>query len=987
MILFPPFVLDLRSGQLMRGTAAIPMRPKTWAVLRYLAERPGLLVTRGELFRALWPEVVAGDDTLTKSIGEIRSALGDDPKHPRFIETVHRRGFRFVAASRQELQAGDVAAHIEGPPPDESETPFVGRRAELNELEACFRRSSGGRRQVVFVTGEPGVGKTALVEAFTARLTARSELDSVLIATGCSVEQRGAGEAYLPVLDAIERIGRQARDDRFVPLLRRFAPTWLAQIPWLVAPEDEQALQSLVEVRAHRMLRELCAFIEAFTQAQPLVLILEDLHWSDPATIELISMVAQRKEAARLLVIGTYRPAAVVVEDHSLLRATQTLRQRKQCVEVHLHDLSLREVQTYLGRRFPDCAHEEELASMIHAQTDGCPLFMTAVLDELVARGWLVHTAPGWSLTVPLARANLGVPSDLRKMILGQFESLSPGEQRLIEAASVVGVECVVPVLAGALRTDADEIETTCERMARTHRFLRSTGAEDRAERSFATRYGFLHSLHRQVVYEAIPERRRRKLHQFVGESIESTCGTDTEEVAAELAVHFEQCRDAERAVKYLSLAAQRALRRFAAREAAAYLERALLALGWLQVSQERQRQELDVRFLLGSVLGQLHGYAADPAWENYREVCRLCREVGTPGELYRALQALWPSQASRAETGAMATAREMFELAHKTDDEETRAQAQVILARTLFWEGKWTEANEQLHGVLGFWDDEPGSVDGFAMLEPPGIAVHFYSAVLLGLLGYPGRLRDGVRKALAMAEQVGHPFVLSGSYLHAAYILHLRGDLDDVERCAKQSIAVADEHGFPFWSAMATALCGWARIRRGDAESGAELIRAALDQQRATGTKVLCSHLLAFLAEAHLVRMDVAAGIEAAEEGLTLCSTTLDRVFEPELWRIKGELLIANCGTKASHANSRGHVSPDVRRAEECLDHALTIARRREARLLELRAATTLAGLRTTQGRRNEAYTLLASAYAWFTEGHDTPDLQAAKSLLDSLS
>jgi len=987
MILFPPFVLDLRSGQLMRGSAAIPMRPKTWAVLRYLAERPGLLITRDELFRALWAEVVAGDDTLTKSIGEIRSALGDDPKNPRFIETVHRRGFRFVAASRQEVQDGAAAAHIDEPPADASEAPFVGRTAELNALEACFRRSCGGRRQVVFVTGEPGVGKTTLVDTFTARLSARPELDSVLIATGCSVEQSGAGEAYLPVLDAIERIGRQARDDRFVPLLRRFAPTWLAQIPWLVAPEDQHALEGLVEVRAHRMLRELCAFIEVFTQAQPLVLILEDLHWSDPATVELISMVAQRKEAARLLVIGTYRPAAVVVENHPLLSATQTLRQRKQCVEVHLDDLSQPEVQTYLGRRFPGCAQEEELASMIHAQTDGSPLFMTAVLDELVARGWLVDTAPGWGLTVPLARANLGVPSDLRKMILGQFESLGPGEQSLIEAASVVGLEWVVPVLAGALRIDADESETICERMARTHRFLRSTGAQDWADRSFATRYGFLHSLHRQVVYEAIPERRRRKLHQCVGESIETAWGTDTEEVAAELAVHFEHSRDAVRAVKYLSLAAQRALRRFAAREAAAYLERALLALSRLPASPERQRQELDVRFQLGSVLGQLHGYAADPAWENYREVCRVCRDVGTPDELYRALQALWPSQASRAETDAIATARELCDLAHNTADEETRAQAQVILARTLFWEGKWPEAHERLQSVLGFWDEEPGSMDGFAMLEPPGIAVHFYSAVLLGLLGYPERLRAGVRKALAAAERVAHPFVLAGSYLHAAYILHLCGDLDDVERCAKQSIAVADEHGFPFWSAMATALCGWVRMRRGDAESGAEMIRAGLDQQRSTGATVLCSHLLAFLAEAQLARNDVAAGIEAVEEGLALCRSTLDRVFESELWRIKGELLLAVCESKAVQANARGHDSPDLRLAEECFDRALTVARERGARLFELRAATSLAGLRRAQGRGPEGYKLLAAVHEWFPAEYATLDLQASRSLLDALS
>lgn len=299
---FGAFRLDVRAGLLYRGMQPVPLRPKTWAVLVYLAERPGALVTRDELLDAVWPDVAVTPDTLTKSISELRQVLGDDPNVPRVIATVHRRGFRFVAAAERTpvvWQAVDIRRQ-----------PFVGRDAELQRLGAHYRAAAEGTRQVVFVTGPAGVGKTTLCQVFLERLVAEDGGAPWIGRAGC-LEQHGIREPYMPVLSALDRMARRADGERLIALLRRVAPTWLAQMPWLLGDEEAALRATLQAPRSERMLRELAILLEALTSEVPLVLLLEDLHWSDPATVDLLTKLASRDERARLLVIGTFRPEEV----------------------------------------------------------------------------------------------------------------------------------------------------------------------------------------------------------------------------------------------------------------------------------------------------------------------------------------------------------------------------------------------------------------------------------------------------------------------------------------------------------------------------------------------------------------------------------------------------------------------------------------------------------------------------------------------------
>jgi len=648
---FFSFRLDRRGGRLTRGGRTIPLRPKTWAVLEYLADRPGVLVSKEELLDAVWPNIAVTPDTLSKSIGELRAALGDDSKRPRCIETVHRRGFRFIPNTCEPPAPAPAEAPRRGA--ETGTCAFVGRAAQLEQLRELFARACAGKRQVVFVTGPAGVGKTTLIEAFLATVAADHRASPVWIWQGSCVEQHGVPEPYMPVLDAIELFAHRTDPRPAVALLRRIAPTWLAQVPWLVEDDPQALRQALQVARPERMLRELAAFTEALSTDLTLVLVLEDLHWSDPSTVDLISVLGQRREPARLLVIGSYRPAELAVREHALLHA---VRQRPQrCVELPVHELTLEDVRNYVETRFPGGDVAPALAPLLHNYTDGNPLFVVAAVEHMLSRGWILETAPGWALSTTVEKLQLGVPEDTRRMMAMQLEGLTPANRSLIEAASVAGNHFDVQAVAAALKCAADDAEARCEILARSHSFLRVVGATEWPDGSVARRYAFIHELYRQAAYAEIPEGQRQRLHQRVGEALESAYGERAIEIAALLAPHFERSRDFARALRYLTAAAARAQQRFAMREALGHLESALALTARLQEADERHRWELDLRIAIAPVLIDLHGVASKPVRENYARAYTLRAHVDDPERQFQSLDVLGrqPGAESAMETSA----------------------------------------------------------------------------------------------------------------------------------------------------------------------------------------------------------------------------------------------------------------------------------------------------------------------------------------------
>jgi DNA-binding winged helix-turn-helix (wHTH) protein len=405
--------LDLANERLWCGDQALALRPKTFALLRYLVAHPGQLLTKAALLEVLWPETVVSEVVLSVCVRELRQVLGDDARAPRFIETVHRRGFRFMG---QLPTAPPAALHTSSP----ASLPLLaGRARELDALHGALASALTGVRQLLFVTGEAGLGKTTLVEAF---LTALEEYGPLWIGRGQCLDQYGAGEAYLPVLEALGRVCRGPGGPEVVALLRQQAPTWLVQMPGLVRAADLETLQRRIAgATRDRMLRELAEALELLTARQPLLLVLEDLHWSDYSTLDLLALLARRQEPARLLLLGTYRVPDVLQRGHPLSTVHHELQRHGQCTELPLPLLSEAAVAVYLATRFPDVRLPAGLARLVHQRTEGNPLFMVMVVEEWVRRGWLVPAAGGWTLRVEQATIASTVSESLRQMLEQQL--------------------------------------------------------------------------------------------------------------------------------------------------------------------------------------------------------------------------------------------------------------------------------------------------------------------------------------------------------------------------------------------------------------------------------------------------------------------------------------------------------------------------------------------------------------------------------------
>lgn len=666
---FAGFCLDLATEQLLCGDEVVALTPKAFTVLRRLVEDGGQLVTKAELLRAGWAKTHVSDGVLKVSILEIRRALGDDPAAPRFIETVPRRGYRFIAPRTRSarITAADARAVL------------VGRDGMLEQLEQRLARARAGERQLVFLSGEAGIGKTAVLDAFLVRAAADPDL---LIARGACLEHYGAAEAYLPVLEAFGRLLRQPEADRVIRVLRAHAPTWLVQLPWQDRSGDRETLRrELLGVTKERMLREMAEALEALSTATPVLLVLEDLHWSDYSTLDLLAMLARRQESARLLVVGNYRSVDVIVARHPLRALIQELRVRHQCEDIALSFLREPHVGAYLAQRFGGHAFKPELARAVHRRTDGNPLFMVRVVDELIALRVLEAEDGRWRLRRPLDDIARAVPESLRLLVEKQIARLEPEAQRLLEVASVLGSEFTVPSVAAGLATDSLAVEECCDELARQGQFLAASALFTRPDRTQVARYRFTHSLYQSVLTDRVSAARRLRLHQRLGEWLEQTYGAHAGVIEAQMAHHFEEARDYGRAIEHLRRAADRDVRKWAHQEAAARLTRAVALVDHLSptdaaaVYPHLLDQLGRVRRGLGDLPGTLQACETLAAWaRDHGEIGWEARAV-----LHRATVLAWVDpEGSRAASSAGTT------LSQRVDDPLLRAYAQ---AHAVLWQ------------------------------------------------------------------------------------------------------------------------------------------------------------------------------------------------------------------------------------------------------------------------------------------------------------
>ncbi|MEW6208099.1 MAG: AAA family ATPase [Acidobacteriota bacterium] len=996
-IIFDPFCLDLTNERLWRDQQAIKLRPKAFAVLNYLLGRPGRLVTKEELLNAVWPETFVGEAVLKVAIRQIREALGDDPKSPRFIETAHRRGYRFIGqiADSKQMPTGDQkirsnnAASLSSPSAGGPSLRVVGRDEALSRMRGWLERMLGGERQIVFVTGEAGIGKTALVDTFARSIASHR----IRIRRGQCLEHYGTSEAYLPVLEAIGRLCREER--QLVDVLRAHAPMWLLQMPSLVSASDRELLgREVLGATRERMLREMGEALEALTEEVPLVLILEDLHWSDYSTLDLISYLARQRQPAHLMLIGTYRTAELIVSGHPLKAVKQELLAKQQCEELPLDYLSEEEVARYLSVRFPDNQFPARLARLIRERTGGNPLFMVNAVDYLVAEGLIVEHEENWELGVEIEKVEVGVPDSIRQMIDKQLDHLDANDQRTLEAASVAGAEFSTLALVAGLGEDRATVESRCDALARQRHFIQDCGVQTLPNGEAVSRYGFIHALYQNVLYERVSAARRVQLHRRIAERGEEVYGERAREIAAELAMHFERASNYKQAAKYLQRAADNDIRRFAYQEAVRLARRGLELIGRLPDTAERAEQELCLQLTLGVPLIAIEGYASSDVGNVYLRARELCQQLGDTPDVSEALWGLRAFYISRAELGkAREIAEEFLSLSERLPYPGLAMRGHFAMEIALVHLGEFAPALQHFEKALSLYDPEQYRDDSFYYSQNPGVAMRCVAAWVLWFLGQTDQALERMQEALTLARELSEPPGLAYAFYFAAILHQLRREARLAQEHAEAALAVSRAHGLALYQAHATITRGWALIEQGLEEGAIEQMRWGLAVHQATGTEVLRPHFLALLAEALRKARQPEEGLRVLEEALEVAHRNGDRCYLAELYCIKGELLLMQASDQAvSQAATGGKAvfetePPVIAQAADCFNQSIEIARHQQAKSWELRAAMSLARLYQKQSKQKEARQILAQIYDRFTEGFDTADLREAKTLLAELS
>ena len=575
---FESFRLDTSNECLWRAGAQIALPPKPFAILRYLVDNPGRLITHDELLDALWPDTFVQPQVLRTYMLELRKVLGDDAESPRFIQTIPKRGYSFVAHVAEAAEANNGFTHSPHAValPDAHAPVFIDRGHEMSRLGAALVGAAAGQRQVVCVSGGAGIGKTALVDAFLRGTSS----PSITVARGQCVEALGRREEYYPLMEALAHLCASPDGDRVCRVLARVAPAWLPTSG--SQPASGTASQTVPDpagpTRTVRLPGELCSALEELAAEKPLILVFEDLHWADDATLGVLSALARRRTPARLMILATYR-----AQDGSTEPALKALKQdlliRRLCVELNLGPLDRGAVRQLLSRQLGQESLPPGLDEFIYTRAEGNPLFVKAMLEHLIAERILVRDRAGasteWRQRAPFPETESGVPEELSQMIELEIERLAPEDQRLLEAASLINVAFPAWAVAAALEADVTEIEDACDDLARRLYFVRRAGEDELPDGTRSAFYVFAHGLYREVLYQRQSASRRARRHTRIAERLAHLFAGREVNVAQEIAMHYEAAGNWHRAAAMLISAAGNARRRRAHLEAENLLERA----------------------------------------------------------------------------------------------------------------------------------------------------------------------------------------------------------------------------------------------------------------------------------------------------------------------------------------------------------------------------------------------------------------------------
>jgi tetratricopeptide (TPR) repeat protein len=844
----------------------------------------------------------------------------------------------------------------------------VGREQERAALWAGFKSAAAGRGLILCVTGEPGIGKTTLVEDFLAELANGRAHGG---ARGRCSERLAGTEAYLPVLEALENLVRGASGEAAARALRLLAPDWYARVaPLALAGGDLAggATAAASAITQEQLKREFLALVEELSRSRPLVLFLDDVHWADASTVDLLAFLGARCAGLRLLVLLTYRPTELLLGQHPFGPVQLELQRHGVCRELPLGFLGRAEVETYLTLAFPGHRLPAEFASVIYAKTEGSPLFLVDLLRYLRDRGVIAEGPDGWGLAEAVPDFRRALPESVRSLIQKKLDQLGEIDRRLLSAASVQGYEFDSGVVAEVLDLDPAEVEERLEVLDRVHGLVALRREHEFPDGTLVLRYQFVHVLYQNALYEALQPTRRAAYSAAVARALLDHYGEQSGSIAGELALLLETARDWGQAIAFFHSAAENAAGVHAHQEAAVLARRGLALLPRVPDTDDRGRREVALLITLGSQLAHTLGWSSPEVGQIYRRAYSLCPQAGEDAQRAAVMWGLCSVSMVQAEyQTARAVGEEFLRLALAPEDPALLLLVHNVIMGSSFHLGDPDAA--VTHAEKGTTFFAAGQNTPFIAGEFPAVICLGYGGWALWMTGFPDRARQRAYEAVSLARKYHHHPGLAHALYMAAVVHWFRREPRTAQEYAEADIALCTEHGLKFWLAGGNIVRGWALAAQGESADGVAQIRQGLAEWQSTGARVLVPFHLALLAEALSGQGRTEEALSSLAEALSVADATGERVYNAELHRLRAELLLRRA---AGHAE-----------AEACLRRSLDIARQQGAKSLELRAALSLARLLRAAGQQSEGRRLLAETYGGFTEGWDTPDLKEAQALL----
>ena len=838
-------------------------------------------------------------------------------------------------------------------------TAFVGREQEVALLNDRWQQAVHGEGQVVLLSGEAGIGKSRIVETFSQHIseelhfTIRCQcspyhFDSALHpiirqlghAANIAVDDQPA--ARLEKLEAVLKRGH-APLEKVVPLFAALLsiPTGDRYPP---ADPDPQRLQE-------RILNALADQLAGLAQARPVLIILEDVHWADPTTLDLVDRIVLRLPQTRILLIMTCRPE---------FKARWT--GHPQLTALSLNRLGRRHCQTMVesiaGKTVPP-----EVMEQIIAKTDGVPLFVEELTKTVLESTLLRETDGAWLLDRSLPA--LAIPATLQNSLMARLDRLSSVKE-VAQIAATIGREFSYTLLARASALSETELQVALAKLTSAE-LIFPQGSP------LAGSYVFKHALVRDAAYETLLKSKRNQLHGRIAQILATEFAEIAEAQPEILAYHYTQAGSTNVAIQWWRKSGDLAIKRSANREAIGHLGRALDLMCLLPATPERDRTELALRITLSGPLIATGGYVTSELAENYSKAWELCTKLGEDKDVFPVMYGQWVIPYVRGDMAAALTNSERFlRRAERQDDVGLLMMGHRIYGASLVWRGDTLPGSEHLQRALSLYRAPEHDQLAYVFSQHPRTAALAHLCLALQHLGYPDQAMKAGWEAISQAKRIEHFNSIAYSLCFVSLLILLRRDIDTLKKTAGELLLLAEQYNASYWALWAKPMIGWIDAQQGRIEGGTRQMHESAEQLRRQKANLWVPQTLLLEAEILGAAAQYQRAHRLLDEAQALIEPLDQRFYEAELHRVRGVVTLSE--------------GADQSKGEASLDRAIEVSRRQNSRFLELRASVNKARLLLQRGYRKEACALLAPVYRTFSEGFETVDLREARTLLEEI-